>query len=141
MLLETGVAGLLEELEERESLTRAEVETLAAEREFSEDDLEELVNELRARGIDLEPVGSDREGLDVAPHVSPNPRDSLQLFLREIGRHKLLTAADEMALAKRVERGDEAAKERMMNANLVGVAGALDQLDPVGVRIPDKAQP
>ena len=118
MLLETGVAGLLEELEERESLTRAEVETLAAERELSEDALEELVNELQARGIDLEPVESDREELDVAPHVSPNPRDSLQLFLREIGRHKLLTAADEVALAKRVERGDEAAKERMLNANL-----------------------
>ena len=117
-MLETSVARLLEELEERESLTRAEVETLAAEHELSEDDLEELVNELQARGIELESGESEREELDVEPHVSPNPRDSLQLFLREIGRHTLLTAADEVALAKRVERGDEAAKERMVNANL-----------------------
>ena len=80
MLLETGVAGLLEELQERESLTRAEVETLAAERELSEDALEELVNELQARGIDLEPVESDREELDVAPHVSPNPRTRSSSF-------------------------------------------------------------
>jgi len=44
--------------------------------------------------------------------------DALQLFLNEVGRHSLLTAADEVALAKRVERGDLAAKERMINANL-----------------------
>jgi RNA polymerase primary sigma factor len=34
------------------------------------------------------------------------------------GRHKLLTAADEVALAKRIERGDLAAKEKMINSNL-----------------------
>ena len=44
--------------------------------------------------------------------------DSLQLFLQDVGKHKLLTAAEEVALAKRVERGDKTAKERMINANL-----------------------
>src|SRR4029453_19455162 len=44
--------------------------------------------------------------------------DSLQLFLNEIGRHPLLTAAQEVALAKRVERGDERAKEEMIRSNL-----------------------
>ena len=44
--------------------------------------------------------------------------DSLSLFLRDIGRHPLLTAADEVRLAKRVERGDQAAKEQMITANL-----------------------
>jgi RNA polymerase primary sigma factor len=44
--------------------------------------------------------------------------DSLQLFLNEIGRYPLLTAAEEVALAKRVERGDREAKERMINSNL-----------------------
>jgi RNA polymerase primary sigma factor len=44
--------------------------------------------------------------------------DSLQLFLTEIGRHPLLTAAEEVVLAKRIERGDPAAKERMINSNL-----------------------
>jgi RNA polymerase primary sigma factor len=38
--------------------------------------------------------------------------------MNRAGRYKLLTAADEVALAKRVERGDAAAKERMINANL-----------------------
>ncbi len=44
--------------------------------------------------------------------------DSLQLFLAEAGRHKLLTAAEEVALSKRVERGDAAAKRRMIESNL-----------------------
>ncbi|MDQ3631653.1 MAG: sigma-70 family RNA polymerase sigma factor [Actinomycetota bacterium] len=44
--------------------------------------------------------------------------DALQLFLNEIGRHPLLTKAQEQELAKRVEDGDEVAKEQMINANL-----------------------
>jgi RNA polymerase primary sigma factor len=42
----------------------------------------------------------------------------LDLFLAEIRRHRLLSAAEEVALAKRVERGDLAAKKEMINANL-----------------------
>ena len=44
--------------------------------------------------------------------------DSLTLFMNDIGRHKLLTAAEEVELAKRIERGDAQAKERMINSNL-----------------------
>jgi RNA polymerase primary sigma factor len=44
--------------------------------------------------------------------------DSLQLFLKEIGRVPLLTAAQEVELAKRIERGDDAAKRHMVEANL-----------------------
>jgi DNA-directed RNA polymerase sigma subunit (sigma70/sigma32) len=44
--------------------------------------------------------------------------DSLQLFLEEAGRHRLLTPAEEVALAKRIERGDLVAKRHMIEANL-----------------------
>ena len=44
--------------------------------------------------------------------------DALGLFLNEIRRHPLLTAAEEVELAKRIEQGDAAAKERMINSNL-----------------------
>jgi len=44
--------------------------------------------------------------------------DSLQLFLKDIGKVDLLTAAQEVELAKRIERGDDGAKRQMVEANL-----------------------
>ncbi|MEN3341646.1 MAG: polymerase primary sigma factor, partial [Actinomycetota bacterium] len=44
--------------------------------------------------------------------------DSLQLFLKDIGKVELLTAAQEVELAKRIERGDHGAKQEMVEANL-----------------------
>ncbi len=49
---------------------------------------------------------------------APLTTDSLQQFLNEAGRYPLLTAAEEVELAKRIERGDRAAKERMITSNL-----------------------
>jgi RNA polymerase primary sigma factor len=48
----------------------------------------------------------------------PSTTDALQLFLREIGGYPLLSAAEEVKLAKRIERGDAAAKRRMIECNL-----------------------
>ena len=53
-----------------------------------------------------------------ATHVAPASTDSLTLFMNAAGKYELLTAADEVALAKRIERGDLAAKELMINSNL-----------------------
>jgi RNA polymerase primary sigma factor len=50
--------------------------------------------------------------------MEPKELDSLQLFLAEAGRHPLLTAAEEVVLAKRIERGDRTAKRRMIESNL-----------------------
>jgi RNA polymerase primary sigma factor len=55
---------------------------------------------------------------ELAQLASARTESGLDLFLAEIGRHRLLSAAEEVALAKRVERGDAAAKEEMINANL-----------------------
>ena len=44
--------------------------------------------------------------------------DALQLFLKDIGKVPLLTAAQEVELAKRIERGDHAAKQKMVESNL-----------------------
>ena len=81
-----------------------------------------LYRELDQRGIEI--VDEERE-----PPPPPQPSlaqqlsyetttDALQLFLREAGRHALLTAAQEVELAKRIERGDEDAKQRMIQSNL-----------------------
>jgi RNA polymerase primary sigma factor len=57
-----------------------------------------------------------KEALDLATRETST--DALQLFLKEIGRTRLLTAADEVALARRIERGDAHAKQHMIEANL-----------------------
>jgi RNA polymerase primary sigma factor len=48
----------------------------------------------------------------------PGSTDAMTLLMNRVGRYPLLTAAEEVALAKRVERGDLEAKERMINSNL-----------------------
>ena len=52
------------------------------------------------------------------PKEAPASLDSLAQYLREIGRHRLLTPAEEIVLAKRIEAGDESARNRMIESNL-----------------------
>ncbi len=92
------------------------------------DDLNELIDAHRLDALEVDVIQRelDRRGiefLDAAPEPTPPPvaettTDALQLFLREAGRHPLLTAAQEVELSKRVERGDMQAKQHMIQANL-----------------------
>jgi RNA polymerase primary sigma factor len=66
--------------------------------------------------------------------------DALQLFLVEIGRRRLLTAAEEVALAKRIERGDSAAKQRMIESNLRLVVSIAKGYRGLGVPFLDLIQ-
>ena len=66
--------------------------------------------------------------------------DSLQLFFNEARRHPLLTAADEIELAKRIEKGDLAAKERMINANLRLVISVARKYQGQGLPLSDLIQ-
>ena len=63
--------------------------------------------------VPLEEATAPKLDLTVEPSL-----DSLRLYLREIGKVPLLTADQEVSLAKRIERGDEAAKQHMIEANL-----------------------
>ena len=64
-----------------------------------------------------EPAGQ-AEQAEVAHEAAEISTDTLQLFLKDIGRVPLLTAAQEVELAKRIERGDHTAKQAMVEANL-----------------------
>jgi RNA polymerase primary sigma factor len=66
--------------------------------------------------------------------------DGLTLFMNRAGRYKLLTAADEVALAKRVERGDASAKEQMINANLRLVVSIAKRYEGHGLPLLDLIQ-
>jgi RNA polymerase primary sigma factor len=70
----------------------------------------------------------------------PMELDSLQLFLAEAGRHKLLRPAEEIALAKRLERGDLAAKRRMVESNLRLVVAIAKGYRGLGVPFLDLIQ-
>jgi DNA-directed RNA polymerase sigma subunit (sigma70/sigma32) len=93
----------------------------------------------RAADVEIEePTTAERRA---RPRPSARPaHDSLQLFLNEIGRHELLTAAEEVALAKRIERGDHAAKERMTNANLRLVVSIAKRYQGHGLPLLDLIQ-
>jgi RNA polymerase primary sigma factor len=66
--------------------------------------------------------------------------DGLKLYLHEIGRHRLLTAAQEVQLAKRIERGDSQAKEVMINANLRLVVSVAKHYQGHGIPLLDLIQ-
>jgi RNA polymerase primary sigma factor len=107
---------LLEEAAERGFVEEKEIQALADEHELTEDDLTALRAALEERDV----VVREETPEETRPVAAPvtGTLDPLQLFMDAAGRHKLLTAADEVALAKRIEKGDLAAKEKMINSNL-----------------------
>jgi RNA polymerase primary sigma factor len=107
---------LLEESAERGFVEEKDIQALADEHELTEDDLTALRLALEERDIIVREPQEESRPVATA-HVS-GTLDPLQLFMDAAGRHKLLTAADEVSLAKRIEKGDLAAKERMINSNL-----------------------
>jgi RNA polymerase primary sigma factor len=89
--------------------------------DLAEDEAQALADRLEQRGIEVtDDCGRQAEaGPSYAIDDLANMTgDTLQLFLRDIRRHPLLTAQEEVELAKRIERGDLEAKERMVNSNL-----------------------
>ena len=143
------ITKFIEDIEERGTVLQAEIEALVLEHDLDEVELAELVHELDVRGIErIEPedetateteAAAKTRELDLTAAPS-GTTDSLQLFLNEIGRHELLTAAEEVALAKRVERGDLAAKERMINSNLRLVVSVAKRYQGHGVPLLDLVQ-
>jgi RNA polymerase primary sigma factor len=86
-------------------------------------ELESIRELLAQRGIEIhgEQAGADREpARSVPPPGEPAERamDSMSLFMAEVRGHSLLSRDEEADLARRIERGDLAAKERLVNSNL-----------------------
>ncbi len=136
------IEALVDRGEENGCVTLAEATTLVQELELDDEATEALFDQLEAKGND---VSDDcgREALEpryVNGELAASTTDALQLFLNEVGRHKLLTADEEVALATRIERGDAAAKEQMVNANLRLVVSIAKRYQGHGLSLLDLIQ-
>jgi RNA polymerase primary sigma factor len=131
---------LIAEGHERGFLTFEQVATCLEEAEVTKEQVQELHAYLDEQGIDVveadgRPAKSEAGSVEAsaarAAEPSPDARkkveldltvepslDSLRLYLRSIGRVHLLTAEQEVLLARRIERGDMRAKQQMIEANL-----------------------
>ena len=128
------VKGLIARGQQVGVLAYAEIDTAKAELDLDDIDVEEvhgfldraeieLVEELdpALAGAEVERAPDKRgrrkpkTALDLEPDMTT---DSLQLFLKDIGKVRLLTAQEEVDLAKRIERGDLDAKQKMVESNL-----------------------
>jgi RNA polymerase primary sigma factor len=116
---------LLEGAAESGVVRRTQLTELIETHELHALETEALYRELDQRNVEInEDERSDLEQPAPPPPATPlqtsyeTTTDALQLFLREAGRHALLTAAQEVELSKRIERGDMEAKQRMIQSNL-----------------------
>ena len=111
---------LVETAEQTGSLRYAELHEVLEPLQLDPLETDAVYRELEQRGIELIEQQAEPEPSRRRRSRSPleTTTDALQLFLREAGRHPLLTAAQEVELAKRIERGDGDAKQRMIQSNL-----------------------
>jgi RNA polymerase primary sigma factor len=104
------------------SLSTDEIALALDELDLDAGQLDDFYHALEEMQIDVvaaaEDVDEPEEEVAKAEVVREISTDSLQLFLKDIGKVDLLTAAQEVELAKRIERGDHLAKQEMIEANL-----------------------
>jgi RNA polymerase primary sigma factor len=126
------VRGLVTEGRERGYLTFEEISTTFEEVELTKEQVTEFHAHLQENGVEIvanedrppgliEIAGDGAQPVPKKPHIDLTVEpslDSLRLYLRSIGRVDLLTADQEVFLAKRIERGDMGAKQQMIEANL-----------------------
>jgi RNA polymerase primary sigma factor len=132
--IQPEIEALVKRGREAGCLKLSEVNELAESIGLSEDEVQDLYDLIEARGVELSDDCARegaRDGTYANSELAITTTDALQLFLNEVSRHQLLTADEEVELAQRIERGDQAAKERMINANLRLVV-SLAKKYPVG---------
>ena len=113
------------------------------ELDLGDEEISSLYEQLDEKGIELTDDCSlpDVEETHFSNEtVAAMTTDSLQLFLNEAGRYPLLTAAEEVELAKGIERGDMRAKDRMINSNLRLVVSIAKKYQGHGLSLLDLIQ-
>ena len=133
---------LLRRGKEHGALALSELDELAQELELDAEAIEDLYERLAERGIEVrDDSGHAARATTYANGtLTTATTDALQLFMNEMRKYPLLTAREEAMLAKRVEMGDAAAKERMINANLRLVVSIAKRYQGHGLALLDLIQ-
>jgi RNA polymerase primary sigma factor len=115
---------------------------LVQEQELEDEDIRALYEQLEERAIEVsDDCGKESDDSTyVNGDLAVATTDALQLFLNEAGRWPLLTKEEEIELAKLIERGDEQAKERMINSNLRLVVSIAKRYQGHGLSLLDLIQ-
>jgi RNA polymerase primary sigma factor len=99
----------------------SELSELIQESDLGDDEAQIVHDMLQERGLDLQD-DCGRHGVEQTAYqnddLAQRTTDAMSLFLQEVRRHPLLTRAEEVELAKRIERGDLEAKSQLVNSNL-----------------------
>jgi RNA polymerase primary sigma factor len=142
-MVQDAITALIAHGEEEGCVCMSELERLSAELELDEEQLTALYQEIEERGLEMTD-DCCKDNVPDATYVNGDlvhaTTDALQLFLNEAGRYKLLTAEEEVALAKRIERGDKAAKDLMVNSNLRLVVSIAKKYQGHGLSLLDLIQ-
>ena len=109
---------LLEAARESGSVSTEEIALALDELDLDAGQIEDVFHALDELQVEIVSAEAAVEEPSLDEETREVSTDSLQLFLKDIGRVELLTAAQEVELAKRIERGDHAAKQEMVEANL-----------------------
>jgi RNA polymerase primary sigma factor len=109
---------LLEAGKESGSLTADEITLALDELDLDAGQIDDFYQALDELQIEVVPAEEEDDAVAEEVEAQEVSTDALQLFLKDVGRVDLLTAAQEVELAKRIERGDHRAKQEMVEANL-----------------------
>jgi RNA polymerase primary sigma factor len=143
MVVDERLQALLEQGEELGCLNLSAVSEFLQEADLDEEQTTGFFEQLEERGIaltdDCARPDAD-EGTYVNGDLAVATTDALQLFLNEAGRYRLLTASEEVELAKRIERGDKEAKDLMINSNLRLVVSIAKKYQGHGISLLDLIQ-
>jgi RNA polymerase primary sigma factor len=119
MLVEDVAKALVRQGQEAGFLTQDEIALALEEVDLDTAQVNELHQAFEELNIEVLEVAPEEEAeVELEPEAHDVSTDSLQLFLKDIGRVPLLTAAQEVELSKRIERGEHRAKQQMVEANL-----------------------
>jgi RNA polymerase primary sigma factor len=120
-VLETEEArNLIEAAQAAGRISAEEIALALDELDLEAAQIEDVYRALEELQVEIVDAGAEakEEEARLAADVREVSTDALQLFLKDIGKVELLTAAEEVELAKRIERGDHRAKQEMVEANL-----------------------